>query len=161
MIPDPVRPDSDVAVRVLAAFDDAAARAALHAGGRPVRELSIWIAPDSPYWSDVVDLLPNLPDDVDQLLIVAPVASVEIANAQASDADWPGRPNIPNWPHPRIVVARSTTPRPLPMWPEDIELLLELAGAEEAALRRRVEQLVPELRQVVEMWSGFIGMAVG
>lgn len=157
MSPDPVRPDGDVAVRVVAAFDDAAARAALHRGERPVRELSFWLTPDSPHWSDAVDLLPEVPDDTDHVLVVQPEFTAPLAHAEPTERRWwnaagGGKP-VPYWPHPRIVVERASDPRPLDVWPEDTAALLELAGKAEDVIDTYVDFSYKKLEEATRQWA--------
>ena len=157
MSPDPVRPDGDVAVRVVAAFTDVAARAALHAGERPVRELSFWLTPDSPHWSDAVDLLPEVPDDTDHVLVVQPEYSAHLKHVTATERRWwqaaaAGEP-VPYWRHPRIVVNRGSEPQPLEMWPENTAALLQLAAEAEKRITTTVDLAIPELEAATRQWS--------
>lgn len=150
MKPDSVRPPGELAVRVVAAFDDVAARGALYSGDRPVRELVFWLTPKHRDWESAVDVLPHVGDSDDQDLVIAPLATIELLyTSPESEPWWPG-PTI--WPAPRLIVQRSKEPQPLSVWPDDVSALLEIAAAHEQDIASQVMERVTALRRFTKRW---------
>ena len=146
------RPDSDVAVRVLAAFTDRAVRAALRSGYRPTRQWSFWLSLSDSAWASAVELVPAIADNDDQVLVVNPVVTVSLMHAEPSNRMLGWSAKVPYWPHPRLSVERTAEPEPLDVWPDDHEGLLEFARAAEKETRQRVIDRLDDLNAATERW---------
>jgi hypothetical protein len=157
MVPDPYRPESDVAIHVVATFGDSAIRAALLDGQRPDRSLSTWLSPEHPAWTTAVRLLPEVAESTDHELVVAPSYEVVLNHLTPVPWELPGLPNeliMPRWPCPELRVIRDSAPRPVDRWPKDVDGLLEIAIETEAKVHAAAESRLDELTEATNTWLG-------
>jgi hypothetical protein len=157
VFPDSFRqPDSQVAIRVVAAFGEKAIRTALLEGYHLDPGVSFWLSPNDAGWKTAVGLLPQVFESEDHELVVAPSYKVVLNNVAPILWDKRELPEdlvVHRWPCPELRVIRGAAPRPLEQWPEDAEGLLDLAAKAETEIYAAAEAQLDALLAATNRWA--------